>query len=176
MSAWKIHSDVEIYFVTSSIVNWIPVFVDKPFFSIITNSLKYCIDNKDLHIHGYVIMPDHIHLLVNGKGNLSDIMRDFKTYTSVQISTLLKDKGYQHLLNTFQQAAMDSKKSDRFKIWQEEFHPIAIYSEKFYNQKLNYIHQNPVKKGYVTEPKHWYYSSARNYAGVLNRSLEVEML
>ncbi|HEY5614884.1 MAG TPA: transposase, partial [Bacteroidota bacterium] len=50
-----------------------------------------------------------------------------------------------------------------YKVWQQGSHPEAITSQKFFVQKLNYIHENPVRKGYVEKPEHWVYSSARNY-------------
>jgi REP-associated tyrosine transposase len=54
-------------------------------------------------------------------------------------------------------------KENTYKIWQTGSHPISIESDKFFHQKLNYIHENPVRKGYVDKPEYWIYSSARNY-------------
>jgi REP element-mobilizing transposase RayT len=174
MNAWKVCENIDTYFITSSMVNWTSIFNGRDFFSIMIDSLNYCKKYKELMIYGYVIMPDHIHLLASSNANISDIMRDFKSYTSHQITELLCEKEYHYSLQIFKQAAAKYPKSDNFKVWQEGFHPIGIYSEKFFNQKLNYIHQNPVKKGFVTKPEHWYHSSARNYAGNLNRPLEIK--
>ena len=55
------------------------------------------------------------------------------------------------------------KQGSQIKIWQDEYHPEAIYSEKWFHQKLNYMHDNPVRKGFVTQPEDWKYSSARNW-------------
>lgn len=58
----------------------------------------------------------------------------------------------------------EARKLDQnYKVWQDGFHPIGLQSEYFYQQKLNYIHENPVRKKYVRKPEHWFYSSARNY-------------
>lgn len=176
MSTWKVHRQYEFYFITSTIVNWLPVFVDKVFFSIITDSLQYCIENKGLNIHGYVIMLNHIHLLVSCDKNLSAVMKNFKSFTSRRISSLAEKKNMITQLKIFRKAANLDKKSLKYKVWQTGFHPIAIKSEKFYLQKLNYLHRNPVRKGYVSEPEHWYYSSARNYAGLNDYPLEVDIL
>ena len=110
MSSWKVHKNVDIYFISSSIVGWTAIFKDRSFFSIITDSLTFCVNQKGLIIYGYVIMPDHIHLLVHGNGKLSDIMRDFKTYTSRTITELLKMKEYHYSLNIFRQAALECQK------------------------------------------------------------------
>jgi hypothetical protein len=56
-----------------------------------------------------------------------------------------------------------NKERGQNKIWQEGYHPVAIKSKTFFNEKLDYIHYNPVKKGFVEKPEHWKYSSARNY-------------
>lgn len=175
MSSWKIHDDTQFYFLTSSIVHWMPIFIEHRLFSLVTENLAYCTENKDLTIHGYVIMPNHIHLLVNSS-NLSNIMRDFKSFTSKQITDQLKKENRSFQLKIFRSAAEQDDKSEDYRIWQQGFYPIGIESESFHKQKLNYIHNNPVKKGFVTKPEYWFYSSARNYAGLQNYPLEVEIL
>lgn len=175
MGGYKVYPDIKFYFLTSTIVEWIPVFIDREFFSIITDSLSYCANNKDLRIYGYVVMPNHIHLLVSSN-NLSDVMRDFKSYTSNEISDLVKEKDLSVPEEVFRNAAEIDRKSENYKVWQSGFHPKGIESESFYKQKLNYIHENPVKKGFVTKPQHWFHSSARNYAGMDSYPLEIEIL
>lgn len=165
MSRWKIQRGVKVYFTTSTIVEWLPIFIEEEYFKILTESLDYCRENKGLKIHGYVIMLNHLHVLSSSDGNVSDIMRDFKSYTSHEIIKLLKSKNTLIPLQVFKQAAKVDKKSQSYKVWQTGFHPIGIESEKFYKQKLNYIHQNPVKKRYVAKPEHWIYSSAGFYEG-----------
>ena len=176
MSSWKIHQEIEVYFTTSTIVEWLPIFVDEVFLRILTKSLTFCIENKGLKIHGYVIMLNHIHLLSSADGNISDIMRDFKTFTSHEIVKILKRKRGRIPLQVFKQAASSDDKCLNYKVWQAGFHPIGIETESFYNQKLNYIHQNPVRKGYVAKPEYWFYSSAGYYEGSGESFLEIEML
>jgi hypothetical protein len=57
------------------------------------------------------------------------------------------------------------KTESTYQVWKEGNHPQLIESEEVMRQKLDYIHQNPVKRGYVDLPEHWRYSSARDYAG-----------
>ncbi|MCW9708753.1 REP-associated tyrosine transposase [Fodinibius salsisoli] len=174
----KIYDDVEIYFVTSTIIEWYPVFTKRLYFDVIVDSLQYCQVEKDLRIHAYVIMLDHIHLVVSlsnkSPKRLSDVFRDFKRFTSREITMLLKKESNQQALNIFKRAAINDERKNNFKVWQEGFHPKGIYNEKFGLQKLEYIHSNPVKKGCVLKPEHWQYSSAGFYCGYNNVPLEVE--
>jgi len=179
MSHWKIYNDIDYYFVTNTIIEWLPIFIDQKYFSIIADSLNYCIENKGLYIHAYVIMLNHMHMIISCDGssrNISGIMRDFKRFTSRSISRNLKNDIRTFYLKVFEDTShRDSPRQD-FKVWQQGYHPIAIETEKFCRQKIKYIHLNPVKKGYVLEPEHWYYSSARNYAGSDEAPIKVELL
>lgn len=176
MSTWKIHREVKVYFTTSTVVEWFPIFIDEEYFRILIESLNFCRENKGLKIHGYVIMLNHIHLLSSTDGNISDIMRDFKTFTSHEIIKLLKNKKNLILLQHIRLAAKIDRKCQSHKVWQTGFHPIGIETEKFYKQKLDYIHQNPVRKGYVAKPEYWFYSSAGFYAGTSESILKIERL
>lgn len=165
MSRWKVVPGIEYYFATTTVINWESVFTAIPCFDVIIDSLKYCMENKALHVYGYVVMPNHAHYLVsteNGK-NLSDVMRDFGTHTSRQITEFLEQEKRFDMLEVFRAAAEADGKGNRYKVWQDGFHPIAIESERFFLEKLQYLHENPVRKGYVDRPEQWRYSSARNY-------------
>ncbi len=178
MSRWKIYPDINLYFITTTIVEWQNVFVSDAFFAVIIESLKYCITHKGLHLHGYVIMPNHAHYIVsaNPAERLSDIMRDFNRFTSQQITELLKEAQRLDILDIFHIAAEEEKRGNKYKVWQEGFHPIAIETADFLEEKLNYLHDNPVRKGFVEQPEHWKYSSARNYLLDDHMIIEIECL
>jgi REP element-mobilizing transposase RayT len=178
MSGWRTTSDANLYFATTTIVKWRPVFVSPAYCSIVIDGLMHCISKKGLHLHGYVIMPTHAHYLMSAADgrNLSDIMRDFNTHTSREITALLVKEGKDSLLRTFRGAAMEDDRGNEFKVWQRGFHPIAIESEKFFAQKLEYIHNNPVQAGFVELPEQWEYSSARNYILGDHSMIEIEFL
>jgi len=165
MSGWKLHPEFNTYFITSSITEWSKIFVDETYFSVIANNLSYCKEHKDLILHAYVIMLDHIHLIATTSKSyqMAEIMRDFKSYTSKEIRKQLLKEKREGILSTFSQAAEIENRGNEFKIWQDGYHPIAIKSRNFFREKLNYIHQNPVKKGFVLRPEYWNYSSARAY-------------
>jgi len=90
-------------------------------------------------------------------------MRDFNTHTSRIITELLKAERRDSMLRVFRKAAIEDARGNQFKVWQPGFHPIYIISDYFFSEKLDYIHYNPVRKGFVKQPEEWEYSSARNY-------------
>ena len=161
---WSFDESDSLYFCTDVIVGWQYVFTSPEFFETITESLKYCQEHKGLLVHGYVIMPNHVHSIVSAsQGNLSSIIRDYKRHTSWRISELLGETRNRRLLKYFRSVARREERGNDHKIWQSGSHPILIESGEFFDQKLEYLHNNPVVKGYVERPEYWKFSSARNY-------------
>ncbi len=161
MKKYKIHpATTSFYYSTLTITSWLPIV----YFTIIIDSLKYCQDNKGLSLLGYVIMPTHMHLITSNSEstNLSHIMRDFKNFTSKKIRDQLTNDNRKAFLDVFARAAERYPKQ-QYKVWQDEFHPVGLISEKWFTEKLNYMHYNPVRKGFVESPEHWKYSSAKNW-------------
>ena len=154
-----------IYFCTCTMVEWQCVFKEEKYRQIIVDSLNYCRENKGLLLYGLVIMLNHIHFVSSTIENklLSDIMRDFKRHTSKLIAKELEKDNEKLYLYIFKKAAERQRKKAKYKIWKDEYHPEAIYSEEWFLQKLNYLHANPVRKGFVVKPEDWKYSSARNW-------------
>ena len=137
--------------------------------NIICDSLNYCVEHKGLEIFAYVIMSSHIHLACRAKyGGLSEIIRDFKKYTSSRLITAYQSYGesrIDRLLDVFQIGDKRQTKKSNHQVWQYNNHAIELYSGKFTLSKINYIHNNPVEAGLVSRPEHYEYSSARDYAG-----------
>ena len=154
----------KIHFLTFTTIEWIDIFTKQEYFDLIINTFKHCQKNQGLLLYGFVIMTNHIHCLVSAKENysLEDIVASFKKFTTSQIKELL-EKDNRKYLSALIKSSFAKKKNNFFQIWQRENYPEIIESEKFFLQKLNYIHNNPVKKGYVIKPEDWLYSSARNY-------------
>jgi REP element-mobilizing transposase RayT len=143
----------------------------------IVDSLNYCQKEKGLTLFGYCIMSSHIHLLARADGNfsLSDILRDFKKYTSKAIIEQIMNENESRrewILELFKKAGEDLKGITNYKFWQDGNHPEEITSNNFFNEKLDYIHNNPVAELIVEKPEDYYFSSARNYAG-LNNEIEI---
>lgn len=97
---------------------------------------------------------------------LSDIIRDYKKYTANTLLTLIKEPTESRsdwMLKRFEFAAKRHKRNSEYQVWTHENHAIEIYSDKFLQQKLDYIHQNPVRAAIVESAEEYIYSSAKNY-------------
>ncbi|WP_103663727.1 REP-associated tyrosine transposase, partial [Gracilimonas amylolytica] len=163
-SRYKFHEDHYPYFITSSTVEWYPLFMDTKICEIILDALKYVQEEHDITLYGYVIMPNHIHMVVEGKA-LSARLRAFKSYTARSIINYLKANKKTRTLDQLKAGKLDNHKDSEFQVWQEGFHPKQVSTQKIMRQKINYIHYNPVKSGFVSSPLYWRYSSALNYEG-----------
>ena len=133
------------------------------------DSLKYCQEKKGLEIFAWCLMPSHLHMIVRAKEgfNLSDIIRDFKTFTSKTIIKQIQEEPESRrewMLERFKNEALQHPKSGKYKFWQDGYHPVELYSPEFTKQKLNYLHNNPVEELLVQYPWDYMFSSARNYA------------
>jgi len=145
----------QIYFVSPTIKHWYYLFDRWNRWDILANCLKYFVEKRELKIYGYVFMLNHIHLIVQSP-DVSGFLRDFKKFTSGQI--------VKNLLETEPKVAgLFEVDEGRFEFWKKTNMPELIESDSFFLQKLQYIHNNPVKKQYVRESFHWYWSSAIDY-------------
>lgn len=159
-----------IYFTTSTIVDWIDLFTRKEYCEIVVDSLSHCQKNKGLVIHAWCLMTSHLHLIVSSRGKqlLSDILRDFKTYTNekfVGCISSINESRKDWLLKHFSERADSIKRVAHYKIWQDGNHPIELSTNAMIDQRLHYTHYNPVEAGFVTEPEHYVWSSAIDYSG-----------
>jgi len=153
---------------TLTLVGWIDLFTFKCYNEIVINSLRYCIKNKGLNLYAFCLMTNHLHLIANSNHPfvLKDTIRDFKKFTSKQLVTSLqeeKESRRSWILNMFAYSARNSKKHKNFQVWQAGNHAIELFNQDFTWNKVHYIHQNPVKTGFVNSPDEWRYSSASNY-------------
>ena len=136
---------------------------------IVIESFKFCQENKGLNLFAYVIMSNHIHLMAQSEtGDLSGIIRDFKNFTSRKFLEVIDDsvesrRDWMSVVFGFHGKFKNKQESQ---VWTHENHAEYIYSQKFIEQKLEYIHNNPVRAGIVVKPEDYLYSSARNYAGL----------
>jgi putative transposase len=165
----------KIHFLTFTTIEWIDIFTKIEYFDLIISTFRYCQKNQGLLLYGFVIMTNHIHCLISAKEDccLEDIVASFKKFTTAQIKILLK-KDNRKYISTLIKSSYAKKDGNAFQIWQRENYPEVIESEKFFLQKMSYIHNNPMKKGYVSKPEDWVYSSARNYLLSDNSLIEVD--
>ena len=160
----------EVYSVTDTVVDWVDIFSRPSYRHIILESLQYCQKEKGLIIYAWVLMTNHLHAIVGSteKNRVSDIWRDFKKFTSKEIvRTLLNDNTesrQEWMLNRFEYSGKNDKKIKNYRFWQEGNDAQGIYLNDYFNQKLNYIHNNPVKAEIVNRAEDYRYSSATDYA------------
>lgn len=168
--------DQRSYLCTCTVANWLPIFNAGPQYAeIILDSLKFCRQRKGLILHGYVLMIDHLHLIVRHQ-DLPGVMRDFKSWTAKAIAeTLLRDRRHD-LLAGLKSAATHAGAHQDLKLWQDGYHPKAIQSDAMMQQKLDYVHANPVRKEFVGAAEDWRWSSARNYFSGDHSVLEVDLV
>ncbi len=164
-SRYKIFDDCRPYFMTSTVVEWIPLFGFPQLAQIVLDSLSYMQEKDRVILYAYVIMENHLHLVV-GSDDLSEEIGDFKSFTARTIIDTMKENGQLGILGALEDAKLEHKKDRTYQLWQEGSHPEEIISDEMMRQKIEYIHHNPVRRGYVDEPTDWRYSSARNYAGL----------
>ena len=175
-SGYKIRNKKEIHFVTFAVLEWVDVFTRKEYRDILIESLKFCQKEKGLLLHGWCIMSNHIHLIASAKNeNLSDLLRDFKKFTSKQIIAAIEknmsESRREWMLAIFRAQAEKNSHNVHYQFWRQDNQPTELYSPAFTVQKLNYVHNNPVEAGLVEKPEDYLYSSARDYANVGNPGL-----
>ena len=151
------------HFVTCTIVGWLPVFSRPWAVQIILDSWQFLQDQNRLIILGFVILENHLHLIASSE-NLAKEIGDFKSFTARKIIDQLIENGDERMLKSLENHKISHKSDRRFQLWQEGNHPVKLENETILTQKLEYIHANPVRRGYIEDPTHWRYSSARNYA------------
>ena len=111
-----------------------------------------------------MILENHLHAVAQAD-NLPKVWANFKSYTARKIIDHLQEQNTDFLLQRLAFGKKPHKSDRQFQFWQEGSHPQVMACPKVLRQKLQYIHENPVKRGYVELPEHWRYSSAQNYMG-----------
>ena len=114
-------------------------------------------------------MSNHLHLVVSAKNhNLSDVLRDFKKFTSKQIMAAImnnpKESRKEWMMEIFRKEGQKNSRNSGFQFWRQDNQPQELYSPAFIFQKMNYIHNNAVEAGIVEKPEDYIYSSAKDYA------------
>lgn len=155
----------ELYFVTLTVTGWVDVFTRRIYTDFIIENLIHCQQNKKLNIYAYVIMTNHIHMVANIEGgSLANVLRDFKTYTSKQLVKMIRENNTESradwMLRIFEKAGEYNPANINHQFWQNGNYPILLYTPAAIDQKIDYIHQNPVRAGFVGSAHEYWYSSA----------------
>ncbi len=149
----------KLYFVTSPVLEWVPIFTSKPYFDLLIKAFNYCVDHKQLSIYAWVILDDHFHLLCHAL-EMSKTMQSLKRHAARQIINQLQIENKKWILNLFSYYKKRHKTQSDYQVWQEGFKPKLIVDEVFLCRVLKHMHWNPVEKGFVSKPEQWRPSSA----------------
>ena len=161
---YKIYEPTHPHLVTCTILHWLPIFTRQESVDIILNSLKFLQKQDNLKLHAYVILENHLHMVLRSD-DLQKSMESFKKFTAREILKLLQRENAKTILDQFAFYKKAHRKEKTYQVWEEGYQPKLIQSEAMLKVKIDYIHYNPVKRGYVDSAVHWRYSSARDYEG-----------
>jgi REP element-mobilizing transposase RayT len=147
-------------FITVTCIEWLPLISKTNEKEIIVQSLQYLTDKKKIHVYAFVLMDNHFHMIwrIRHGYKRADVQRDFLHYTAKEIIKNLKDENIE-LVKKIKVNLKDRK----YQVWQRNSLSVELRSEIVYNQKLDYIHNNPVKAGMCILAEDYKYSSARYY-------------
>ena len=171
IGGYKIRNPNEIHFITFAVVEWVDVFTRSCYSDLVVESLRFCQKHKGLKIYAWVIMSNHLHLIVSATegANLSDILRDFKKFTAKRIIKAIqenyRESRQKWMLDIFKIEGQKNARNVFNQFWRQTNHPIELRSPRMKYQRLDYLHNNPVKAGIVTSPEYYKYSSAVSYNG-----------
>jgi REP element-mobilizing transposase RayT len=179
---YKFRNPDGIYFISFSVVGWVDLFTRDVYREILLDSFKYCQKEKGMLLHAFVIMTNHVHMIISRASEkvlLENIIRDLKKFTSgriiIEIKQNLQESRKQWMLDIFRKAGNENSNNFRYQLWQQDNHPIELVGNKIMDQKLDYIHENPVKQGFVFEAEDYPWSSIHNYCGD-NTLINIDLL
>ena len=161
-SRYRLGDLQQAHFITSTVVEWLPVFTTSACCDILAQAFAHCQTHKDLQIYAWVILGNHFHAIVAGP-QLSRTVAALKSYTANRLLAQVQSEGREWLLNQWHFYCKKHKTGSEHQVWQEGFHPQELSDEEAMHQKLDYLHHNPVAKGLVSLPEHWRYSSAHEW-------------
>ncbi|WP_166383756.1 REP-associated tyrosine transposase [Polaribacter sp. 11A2H] len=165
---YKFHNKSALYFVSFATVYWIEVFTRQVYFDVLAKSIDFCRAKKGMELYAYCFMPSHVHLLFRSSNEQPmELLSDFKKHTAKKIIEAIKNNPQESrkelLLWLFEKAGKEKANVTKYQFWQHHNKPIELWSEKVIKQKIDYIHNNPIELGFVTNSIDWKYSSARNF-------------
>jgi len=159
-----------VYYLTFTIVDWVDIFTRKEYKIVIVDSLNFCVENKGLEVYAWCLMSNHLHLVcrANEGNRINDVVRDFKKYTAKTILNLIKTEPESRrdwMLYRFEYAGKFDNRISKYRFWQDTNHAIELDKTELLEQKIDYIHNNPVRAMIVGKQEDYLYSSARDYTG-----------
>ena len=166
---YKFGSEEKLHFISYSVVFWIDIFTRTEYTEVLIDSWRYCQQHKGLEIYSWVIMTNHVHLIIGtSKDPFQNIVRDMKRHSSTQLKLLIKANEHESrrewILFMLNKTKLGVNSAGEWQFWQQN-RPIEIANENMFHRAMEYIHQNPVKAGFVEKEEDWLHSSARDFHG-----------
>jgi REP element-mobilizing transposase RayT len=161
-SRYRILEAAHPQFITGTTVAWLPIFTTAARCDILVNAFDYCRQHKALKVHAWVILDTHFHAIVAAP-DLNRVLADLKRHTARRLIEQLEAERCDWLIRRLRYERAPTKTESQHQVWQEGSHPQAIISDAIMRQRLEYLHNNPVKRGLVASPEHWRYSSAHEW-------------
>ncbi len=171
-SRYKVKDTEFPYFVTSTCVDWIPIFRNESYAELLLKNISFYQAKYEMIIVAYVIMPEHFHMIA-ACDQLSKSLQSLKSYTAKKFLEMLGKEKDQSTLTRFKARKSPHKTKSEYQFWQEGFHPKQISNNLILRQKIDYIHMNPVKRGLVELPEDWKFSSAEFYKTGKQTEIEI---
>jgi putative transposase len=181
-SKYKVGDNEIPHFISFSVVNWIDALTRNEYKDVIVESLKYCQKEKGMKLHAWILMSNHVHLIISCKQGflISDCLRDLKKYTSKQIVEAIKNNPKESrkewMIWMFERAGKKNVNNKGFQFWQQDNHPIELVTNEMLQERLDYLHENPVKAGIVYKAEDYIYSSAIDYYTEQKGLIKLELI
>ena len=161
-SRYRVLEHDAAHFITATTVGWLPIFTTAARCDLLVQAFAFCRDHKGLKVHGWVILDTHFHAIVAAP-ELAQVLADLKRHVAKELIKQLEAERCEWLLHQLSYQRAAHKTESAHQVWQEGSHPQAIAGDAMMLQKLEYLHNNPVKRGLVASPEHWRYSSAHEW-------------
>lgn len=155
----QVSRDNPFYYLTSVAHNRLPIFRTDIIRQIVCDSLNEARNSGQIKIFAYVIMPDHVHLITDSNREIADVLKFINGISAKRVLDHLKEKNYQSSLEKLRQEV--KRKGHKYSVWQHHPNAFRITGEQTLMEKVNYIHQNPVRAGLVERPEDYKFSSFR---------------
>ena len=166
---YKFTDSQATYFVTATVVDGFDVFTRNSYKEVLLGSIRHCQRHQGLQVHAWVLMPNHLHMIysVDEGKEPALVLKNIKSFTALKIIDAIINNPHESrtewMLDLFEKNGKANKSNFRFQFWQHENHPVLLDSNFMLEQRMNYLHENPVRSGLVWEAWQFKYSSAIDY-------------
>lgn len=159
-------------YITFNTVDWVDIFIRPAYKEVITDTLNYLIAKRGFTVYAWCLMTNHLHLVArayDGSG-LAAIEKEFKKHTTNSFLEIIDDEAdlrKQWMMERFEQSSQNLKRLEKYQLWQSCSNPSFIDCKQIFKlqERILYVHENPVRDKIVAKPEEYIYSSAGDYAG-----------